>query len=451
MKRFTLLFGLVLLVLLASSATAGVPKLINFQGVLKTPAGTVVSDDSYSVTFTIYAVPAGGTALWTETQSVTTVGGLFAVLLGSSNPVPDTAFKGSERWLGIAVSPDGEMLQRQQLVSVGYAYRVNSVDSASGGTIGGDLAVAAGNLNLDASSATAGSIFKGGLLFIHNFGLDNTFIGRDAGNLTMSGFRNTASGAFALQSNTTSFENTASGALALQNNTIGSANTASGAGALRNNTTGSSNTASGVVALINNTTGSSNTACGVVALINNTTGSNNTAIGAGANVTADNLTNATAIGAGAVVNASNKIRLGNAGVTVIEGQVAYTFPSDRNQKENFRPVDGNEVLRKIREFNLASWNYKGHDPKQFRHYGPMAQDFFAVFGEDGVGKIGTETTINSGDMAGILMVAVQALEKRTAEVAEIKTRLQGLEELMQKLLAKEENATQTYTLNKGPK
>jgi hypothetical protein len=46
----------------------------------------------------------------------------------------------------------------------------------------------------------------------------------------------------------------------------------------------------------------------------------------------------------------------------------------------------------------------------------MAQDFFAAFGHDDVGQIGSETTINAGDMAGILMIAVQALEKRTAEL-----------------------------------
>ena len=74
------------------------------------------------------------------------------------------------------------------------------------------------------------------------------------------------------------------------------------------------------------------------------------------------------------------------------------------------------MLGKIRGFELSSWNFIGHDPKEFRHYGPMAQDFFAAFGHDGVGQIGTETTINSGDMAGILMIAVQALEKRTAEL-----------------------------------
>ena len=92
------------------------------------------------------------------------------------------------------------------------------------------------------------------------------------------------------------------------------------------------------------------------------------------------------------------------------------------------------MLGKIRGFELTSWNFIGHDPKQFRHYGPMAQDFFAAFGHDGVGQIGTETTINSGDIAGILMVAVQALEKRTAElkqkeaqIAALAARLEALE------------------------
>ena len=42
----------------------------------------------------------------------------------------------------------------------------------------------------------------------------------------------------------------------------------------------------------------------------------------------------------------------------------------------------------------------------------MAQDFYAAFGHDGLGQISSETTINSGDLAGILMIAVQALELR---------------------------------------
>ena len=360
-----------------------------------------------------------------------------------------------------------------------------------------------GNLTMVDSTATAGNILKGGALFLHNFGTFNTFIGRNAGNLTITGTSNTASGAFGLPGNTTGAQNTASGINALRSNSTGNQNTASGANALQLNSTGNQNTASGANALSSNTTGlgntangyqalnlntvgfnntangyfalqsnttgfrntasgdgalssnnaggkntatgsdalglnttgDNNTASGSFALLNNTTGSNNTAIGFGADVSFVNLTNATAIGSGAVVTASNKIRLGNNAVTVIEGQVPYTFISDKNQKENFQPVEGEQVLRKISGLNLTSWNYIGHDPKQFRHYGPVAQEFFGAFGHDGIGTIGNSTTINSGDMEGILMVAVQALEERTrrenealkAENAELKAHLEAIE------------------------
>ncbi|MGH8004493.1 MAG: hypothetical protein ACRECJ_07200, partial [Limisphaerales bacterium] len=111
MKRVTM-FTVLGVVLSASLALGSVPKLINFQGILRDGSGNPVADASYSVTFTIYNAPTGGTNLWTETQSVSTTGGLFAVFLGSSNPVPDSVFQSSDRWLGIAVSPDAEMPQR---------------------------------------------------------------------------------------------------------------------------------------------------------------------------------------------------------------------------------------------------------------------------------------------------------------------------------------------------
>jgi hypothetical protein len=209
MRRFKVSFGLVLLMLSASMVFATVPKLINFQGVLRTPADTVVSDDSYSVTFTIYNAPTGGINLWTETQSVTTTEGLFAVLLGSSNPVPDSVFQGSDRWLGIAVVPDGEMPQRQQLVSVGYAYRVNSVDGASGGTITSKVSIGLGHTNTGNHAFVAG--------------VGNTVSG-DRSNVG-GGYLNTASGIFATVSG--GDVNTASSFAATVGG--GEGNTASGA------------------------------------------------------------------------------------------------------------------------------------------------------------------------------------------------------------------------------
>jgi len=292
------------------------------------------------------------------------------------------------------------------------------------------LDLAGGNVNLEDSSAMTGNILKGGTLFVHNFGPNNTFIGKNAGNLTMTSNENTAVGATALHYNTTGASNTAVGVNALQGNNSGVSNTASGWLALSSNTTGGSNTADGSGALLLNTSGSSNTAIGQIALRDNTFGDENTAIGYFANVSQGNLTNATAIGARAVVDASDKIRLGNTNVTVIEGQVPYTWTSDKNQKENFQPVDGEQVLSKIGDLSVTSWNYIGHDPKQFRHYGPVAQEFFAAFGHDAVGKIGTDKTINSGDMEGILMIAVQTLAKRNAE---LETRIDALQQAIKGL------------------
>lgn len=89
--------------------------------------------------------------------------------------------------------------------------------------------------------------------------------------------------------------------------------------------------------------------------------------------------------------------------------------SDSTKKENFKSVDGEDVLDKISRFKLSTWNYKSQDKTQFRHYGPMAQDFYNAFGNDGVGTIGNDTTISSADFDGINLIAIQALEKRTSE------------------------------------
>src|ERR1035438_1363850 len=91
----------------------------------------------------------------------------------------------------------------------------------------------------------------------------------------------------------------------------------------------------------------------------------------------------------------------NLGATLGAGQSAWSVISDSTKKENFLPVTGESVLKKISNFNLRSWNYKGQNPKEYRHYGPMAQEFFNAFGHDKIGVIGNDTTINSEDFAGI--------------------------------------------------
>jgi hypothetical protein len=103
------------------------------------------------------------------------------------------------------------------------------------------------------------------------------------------------------------------------------------------------------------------------------------------------------------------------GTQLAPGANSWSTISDVRKKENFEPVNGDEFLKKIAQFKLTSWNYKGQDAKLFRHYGPMAQDFYAAFGTDSYGTIGNDTTIGQADMEGVSFVAIQALERRTRE------------------------------------
>jgi len=110
-------------------------------------------------------------------------------------------------------------------------------------------------------------------------GTNNTATGYQALLSNIGGYQNTADGYVVLKANTTGHDNTGSGNMALFSNTFGNNNTAIGSNALNRNTTGNDNTASGSYALVSNTTGSNNTAGGSNALNHNTTGYQNTATG----------------------------------------------------------------------------------------------------------------------------------------------------------------------------
>ena len=119
-------------------AGAGVPQTMNYQGILKNSTG-VPMPGSHSMTFRLYRDSTGGVPLWEEIRSVAVdSAGLFNALLGAVTPIPDSVFAASA-YLATAVVPDAEMARRVPLSSVGYAYRVNSIDGAAGGSVTGDL------------------------------------------------------------------------------------------------------------------------------------------------------------------------------------------------------------------------------------------------------------------------------------------------------------------------
>ena len=164
---FKLPLCVLLLFLLAfSSALADAPNTMNYQGLL-TDGDSAVANGGYSVVFTIYDAPALGNSKWTETRVVTTVSGLFTVVLGTVTPIDDTVFNGTGRWLGVKVEADAEMTPRTALATVPYAARIATVDGASGGTITG-ATVVTGNDGGNQLSVTNTGLGRGGFFQISN-------------------------------------------------------------------------------------------------------------------------------------------------------------------------------------------------------------------------------------------------------------------------------------------
>jgi hypothetical protein len=119
MKRVVLMAFIMLVTIVSNIATS--PNTINYQGRLTTPGGTAVTNGNYSVVFSLYSVSTGGSAIWSETQTVSTVDGLVSVQMGAVTSFPTYLFDDSLLWLGIKVGTDPELLPRSRLVSVPYA------------------------------------------------------------------------------------------------------------------------------------------------------------------------------------------------------------------------------------------------------------------------------------------------------------------------------------------
>ena len=259
-----------------------------------------------------------------------------------------------------------------------------------------------------------------------SYGPGNTLLGQFAGNFTMTGASNTASGSGSLHSNTAGYDNSASGYASLFSNTTGYVDTASGYESLYSNTTGDNNTASGYASLFFNTTGEENTAIGRTAGYSNTTGSYNTFLGVSSDAAATDLTNATAIGYAATVDASNHIRIGDAIVTEIGGQVAWSNLSDARAKSDIRDLDlGLDFVMQLHPVSFTMKQGNGRTDMGF-----LAQDVEAVLGDGysvlGIGGDPDRTlSLRYTDLIAPMVKAIQEqqaqIESRDARIAKLET------------------------------
>lgn len=287
----------------------------------------------------------------------------------------------------------------------------------------------------------------------------NTSFGLNSFNNSATGWFNTAFGEATLRSNSSGAGNNAFGANALNSNIGGNSNGAFGDAALLNNTYGGSNTTSGSYSMFSNTFGSFNTAMGYEALRVNVSGNYNTAIGYRANVSANNLNNAIAIGANTIVDASNKVRIGNTDITVIEGQVAFTNPSDARFKNNIKAnVPGLEFITKLQpvtylfdtkkletftktgKLENTQFTFASNNPASLKlHTGFLAQDVEKIAKQLGYDFDGVNApTDNKGyytlGYSQFVVPLVQAVKEQQIQIEEQKNENDTLKKQLQLLL-----------------
>ena len=182
-----------------------------------------------------------------------------------------------------------------------------------------------------------------------------------------------------------------------------------------------------------NVSGSFNTASGGKTLMTNVTGTYNTGLGYEADVSQDGLSNSTAIGSGAVVDASNKVRIGDTAITVIEGQVAFSFSSDVRLKEMITPLT--EGLALINDLSPVSYR-RINNPEKDMEMGLLAQEVSATLDKHGLNSSGMVHQSNEdaymslryNDLLAPVIRAIQELddasEARDAQIAALQGQLQ---------------------------
>ncbi len=114
-----------------ATSSVTIPKLLNYQGYLTDESGNPITDTlGLDMTIEIFDAETGGNELWSEdTTDVPVEQGIFHIILGSVNPIPDDVFtQGTARWLQLTV--EGESLDRTRITSVAYSYVAAYADTA---------------------------------------------------------------------------------------------------------------------------------------------------------------------------------------------------------------------------------------------------------------------------------------------------------------------------------
>lgn len=136
-----------------------------------------------------------------------------------------------------------------------------------------------------------------------------------------------------------------------------------------------------------------------------------------------------------LITPNGRVMIGPGGETVFDLRASGNLKikgvlrqnSSRGSKENVVYPDPSEILGRLRDLEVAVWNYESADPSD-RHMSPMAEEFHRAFG------LGSDDKhIAPSDLAGVALVAIQALEsqvkEKDAEIRVLAARVEMLERL----------------------
>jgi hypothetical protein len=129
-------------------ALAQAPRTIAYQGYLTTTGGVPVNA-SVEMHFAIYAVSAGGTPVWAESQAVPVTNGVYSVVLGASEPLPDPLTP--PLFLGVRIGTDDESAPRHAIAAAPFALFADRARCNPGDIIG--CSGAPGSINVGACLA----------------------------------------------------------------------------------------------------------------------------------------------------------------------------------------------------------------------------------------------------------------------------------------------------------
>jgi len=118
---------------------------------------------------------------------------------------------------------------------------------------------------------------------------------------------------------------------------------------------------------------------------------------------------------------------GTTGCNLPAGSGVFNCTSSRATKENFLFVNGGDVLSRLRDIDVSTWNYTS-EGRTVRHMGPMAEDFYRAF------QLGTgNTSIGVQDLTGVSLAAIKELHQRTDQLQQKTVEVEQLREQVNQL------------------